>query len=260
MHAEGVSATHGGAFTLSQAGTVSALFAYMQIPSGVEVQCAVYNDSNVAFVAATETVTGTGAPAGWVQFNFSGNGLQLSAGSYQLLWNASGSYTAYDSGSTGGTPVNSATETFGTWPNPGTWSHASSTLDWCIYGSYTANSSAGVILDGQAITVEKWSEDTVAQGSNWDSWSGGQYKRKVKTYGIVRTYTLVFLEYNVTWGNSLANQYQLDALNGNVVTFYSDLAVRPVSSVSVYVLDVQFDMENLAGQNVRVVTVTIQEA
>src|SRR5271157_4702229 len=96
-HAETANAIHGGVFTLSQAGTVSALFAYMQIPSGVSVQCAVYRDSSLAFIGQTQTVVGSGAAAGWVQFSFSGNGLQLSADTYQLLFNASGSYTAYDS-------------------------------------------------------------------------------------------------------------------------------------------------------------------
>lgn len=259
-HGESANATHGGVFSLSQAGIVTALYLYCQIPNGVQVQCAVYRDSTLAYVGKTQTVTGTGAAAAFVQFSFSGNGLQLDADTYQLLFNASSGYTAYDSSSSGGTPVNSVTENFGTWPNPGTWTHASSALNWCIYGSYTANSSVGVMLDGQALTVQKWSESCAAQGSNWDAWYGGQYKRKVKTYGIVRTYTLTFLEYNVSWANSLANLYEQDCQNGNVVTFYSDTAQRPVNSVSVNVLDVTFDMENLAGQNVRIVTVTIQEA
>ena len=117
-----------------------------------------------------------------------------------------------------------------------------------------------VTLDGSTLTVEKWSEDTQAQGSQWDGWSGSSYHRKVKNYGVVRTYQITFLEQNVSWTNSLVNKYLTDCVNGNTVAFVSTLSVRPVSSVNVYILEVQFDMENLGGQNVRAVTVTIQEA
>jgi len=118
----------------------------------------------------------------------------------------------------------------------------------------------GTTLDGSTLTVEKWSEGVTTEACQWDAWSGSIYKRKVKVYGIVRTYTITFLEYNVTWANSLANKYETDAANGNSVTLYSDDVRRPVSSVSVYITGVQFDMENLGGQNVRKVIVTVQEA
>ena len=118
----------------------------------------------------------------------------------------------------------------------------------------------GTTLDGQTLTVQKWSEDTIVQASQWDAWNSSTYKRKVKIYGIVRTYEITFLEYNVTWTNSLANRFETDAVNGNTVTLSSDSALRPVSSVAVYIMDVKFDMENLAGQNMRKVTVTVQEA
>jgi hypothetical protein len=119
----------------------------------------------------------------------------------------------------------------------------------------------GTTLDGSTLTVTKWSEGVAVQASQWDAWSSSQYKRKVKVYGIVRTYTITFVENNVSWASSLALKFETDAVNGSYVTLYSDSAQRPVNpGVSVYVLGVQFDMENLAGKNVRKITVTVQEA
>jgi hypothetical protein len=118
----------------------------------------------------------------------------------------------------------------------------------------------GTTLDGQSLTVTKWGEDVSVQASQWDAWSGSSYKRKVKVYGIVRTYTVDCIENAVTWASSLVNRFETTAVNGNTVVFSSDQAVRPVSSVSVYVLKVSWTLENIAGKNVRKFTLTLQEA
>jgi hypothetical protein len=118
----------------------------------------------------------------------------------------------------------------------------------------------GTTLDGQNLTVTKWGEDVSVEASQWDAWSGASYKRKVKVYGIVRTYTIDCIENAVAWSSSLANRFEGTALSGNTVVFYSDQAVRPVSSVSVYVVKVSWTLENVAGKNVRKFTLTLQEA
>jgi hypothetical protein len=119
----------------------------------------------------------------------------------------------------------------------------------------------GTTLDGQSLTVTKWGEDVSVQASQWDAWSGSSYKRKVKVYGIVRTYTVDCIENAVAWASSLANRFETTALNGSTVAFFSDQAVRPVNpSVNVYVLKVSWTLENIAGKNVRKFTLTLQEA
>jgi len=119
----------------------------------------------------------------------------------------------------------------------------------------------GTTLHGQTLTVEKWSEHVSTEASQWDAWSGSVFKRKVQVFGTYSVYTITFLEYNVTWANSLALLFENDAAAGSVVSLYSDNPQRPVNpAVNVYILDVQFDMENIAGQNVRKVTVTVQFA
>jgi hypothetical protein len=117
----------------------------------------------------------------------------------------------------------------------------------------------GTTLDGQSLTVTKWGEDVSVQASQWDAWSGSSYKRKLKVYGIVRTYTVDCIENAVAWASSLANRFETTAQNGSTVVFYSDQAVRPVSNVYVYVLKVSWTLENTAGKNVRKFTLTLQE-
>ena len=115
-------------------------------------------------------------------------------------------------------------------------------------------------LDGTTLTVIKWEEGVTTESSQWDAWSGSQYKRKVKVYGIVRTYKITFVENNVAWSSSAALQYENDAAVGNTVILNTTDAWRPVSNVGVYITDVTFTLENLAGQNIRTITVSVQEA
>ena len=118
----------------------------------------------------------------------------------------------------------------------------------------------GTTLDGQTLNVTDWADGVIAQASQWDAWSGSQYKRKVKVYGIIRTYTITFVENAVAWASSLAKRFEDDAAAGNTVTLFSDTATRPVSSVAVYILAVSFRLSMLGTQNIRKITVTVQEA
>jgi hypothetical protein len=116
-------------------------------------------------------------------------------------------------------------------------------------------------LDGSTLTVLKWAESVTTEASQWDAWSGSVYKRKVKVYGIVRVYTITFVEQGVMWSNSLALKFENDAANGNTVQLYSTEAYRPINpAVNVYITDVNYTLENLAGNNIRTITVTVQEA
>ena len=133
--------------------------------------------------------------------------------------------------------------------------------DFIISDTYNGpmSSITSTTLDGQTLIVTKWSEDVVVQASNWDGWNSGGYKRKLKVYGIVRTYVLDCIEQNVAWASSIASYFEGVAQNGSSVIFSTNLPVRPVGGASVYVLDVNFTMEKLGTQNVRKVTLRLQE-
>jgi hypothetical protein len=118
----------------------------------------------------------------------------------------------------------------------------------------------GTTLDSIALTVTKWGEDVALACSEWDAWISGTSKRKVKTYNIIRTYTLDCIEQNVLWASSIANHFEATALAGATVVFFSDSTLRPVASVNVYVKKVNYVLENLGTQNIRKVTLTLQEA
>jgi hypothetical protein len=115
-------------------------------------------------------------------------------------------------------------------------------------------------LDGITLTVTKWDEGLDLVRFEWDTWTGGTSKRKVKTYNIVRTYIINCIEQDVTWTNNIANHFEATALSGATVIFYSNTTLRPVNNVSVYVKKVNCTLENLGTQNVRKITLTLQEA
>lgn len=119
---------------------------------------------------------------------------------------------------------------------------------------------AGTTLDGQPLTVTKWGENVQTVASQYDAWVSGAYKRKVKVYGIIRTYMIDCVEQAIDWVNSLANNFEDKASTGLPLVFSSLQAVRIVDSVSAYVLNVSSTLENIGGQNIRKFTLTLQEA
>lgn len=61
------------------------------------------------------------------------------------------------------------------------------------------------------------------------------------------------------WERLVKKNKSIARANGTTVVFYSDQAVRPVSSVNVYDLKVSWTLENVGGQNIRKYTFTLQE-
>jgi hypothetical protein len=117
-----------------------------------------------------------------------------------------------------------------------------------------------VSLDARNLNVTKWGERVQTVATQYDAWISNAYKRNVRVFGIIRQYIIECVEKDVSWTNSLVNYFEQVAQNGNTVTFYSDETTRPVNNVSVYVLNVSWEMENLGGQNIRKFTLTLQEA
>lgn len=118
----------------------------------------------------------------------------------------------------------------------------------------------GVTLDGQTLTVLKWTEGLTLIASEYDQWSNGVCKRRIQAYGNVRTYQLDCVEQNVAWASSLVNYFEQKASAGTALALTSDLLVRAVTSANVYVTRVNFTSENIGTQNIRNFTLVLQEA
>lgn len=244
-------------FQANGSGTLTNMSVYVLAGSG-HLNVAIYADASGApgALLASGTAQAVSGPA-W--FTFPGFNLSITNGTYYWLCFNCDAVGLNFTDAAGATNQNAYVgQTFGSWPS--TFGTPGSYLanQYSIYASYTI--TAGTSLDGQSLTVTKWGEDAAVQASQWDSWSRASYKRKVKVYGIVRTYTIDCIENAVAWAQSLTNYFENTALNGIPVIFYSNQAVRPVNSVSVYVLDVSWTLENIAGQNIRKFTLTLQEA
>lgn len=239
-------------------GTLTALVVYVY-QGTAKLNVAVYSDASGApdSLLASGTAQGVTGP-GW--FTFPGFSLSIINGTYYwLVFNCDSPSLCFGFTYSGATNAfASLSQTFGSWPStfgtPTYWANGYQS----IYAIYTTTS--GTSLDGQSLTVTKWDEEVDVQDSEWDAWSGANYKHNVKVYGIIRTYTIDCIENAVAWTVSLANRFETTALNGTPVIFYSDQAVRPVSSVSVYVMKVSWTMENIAGKNYRKFTLTLQES
>ncbi|MCW4045233.1 MAG: hypothetical protein NWE94_06930 [Candidatus Bathyarchaeota archaeon] len=117
----------------------------------------------------------------------------------------------------------------------------------------------GVTLDGKTLNVTGWRESLEPIKSEFDKWENGTCKRKVRVYGYVRVYALDCIEENVAWASSVVKYFEEKAAAGAVVAFFSDLAVRNVSSTNVQVVGVGFEAVDVGSQNVRSFSLQLQE-
>jgi hypothetical protein len=213
-----------------------------------------------ALLAASNQVA-VGTAPGWVNFtiNYTGSpstGYWLAImgdGNYNVYWDTNGSSGQLQDINTGLTFPNA--------PNPWTTSTYTWAYNMSIYATYTPGAAGtGVSLDGQGLTVLKWTETLTPVNTFEDRWMGQQCKHVPHTYGSVRTYQLDCVEQNVAWANSLVSYFEQKAASGAIVSFTSGLVLRAVNTVNVYVLSVTWSAENLGGQNIRTFTLALQEA
>ena len=116
-----------------------------------------------------------------------------------------------------------------------------------------------VTLDGKTLDCKRLVEDCVVACTQWDAWVSAAYKRKTKVFGVYRKWVLEVVENGVNWTSSNCKSFQDSGAAGTALTFAVTDQVRVVST-SVYVLDVSIDARDLAGQNIRYYTLTLQEA
>lgn len=116
-----------------------------------------------------------------------------------------------------------------------------------------------VILDGKTVVCKQLNEDCKAVAIQWDAWLSSAYKRKIKTYGLIRVWTLKCVESGVLWASSQVKSFEDSELAGSVLALSVDDEVRAIST-NVYVLGVSIDAVDLGGKNLRYFTLTLQEA
>ena len=116
-----------------------------------------------------------------------------------------------------------------------------------------------ITLDSKTLNCDSIQSEVTAVGPVWDAWESGTYKRKAKTYGAYRTWTLHCWEKDVAWASSAQKNFEDKAASGAIVTFTSDEPIRPVTSTNVLIRDVRFNGSLTGTVNIRYFTVTIQE-
>ena len=116
-----------------------------------------------------------------------------------------------------------------------------------------------VTLDGKTLEALMIGESLEVINNQWTRWENGKAKRKIKSRGCVRVWTLRVVENGTTWASSQAKSFEDSGEAGTELTFAVTDEVRIIST-NVYVLAVNIDAMNLAGKNVRYFTLTLQEA
>ncbi|MCP8313342.1 MAG: hypothetical protein H3Z53_03065 [archaeon] len=112
-------------------------------------------------------------------------------------------------------------------------------------------------IDGNVINVMSASENCEVIGVFIDAWEGETYKRKVKNFGIVRTWTLDCYEDNVVWASSVAKYCEDKAKADTPITLVLTDGGMSVNS-SCYVLSVEITYER-GEVNYRTFTLTLEE-
>jgi len=116
-----------------------------------------------------------------------------------------------------------------------------------------------ITLNGKTLIVTDFQENVEAVSVQWDTWESGQYKRKYKAYGAVKTWTLECIEENVAWTNSAANDFQQKAESGDYVAFVVDEGNRHQINTNVYILNVDLRLDLVGTQNIRHFIIKLQE-
>jgi hypothetical protein len=116
-------------------------------------------------------------------------------------------------------------------------------------------------LDGKTLTALSITEDLEIIGYEWDQWDATTYKavKKLTPFGASHRWTVRFAEDSVAWSSGSALSFQNTASAGTAVTFTITDQVRVVSAtVKIKKVDVG-PIEDLAGHNIRRVTLELLE-
>ena len=116
-----------------------------------------------------------------------------------------------------------------------------------------------ITIDGKQLNVTHLSETVEAVTVESDDWRPEGYKRKIRTFGKIKRWTLDCIEKDIAWTNSVANHLQGLAESGTAVSFIVDEGDRHQVNTQVYVLNVQITLELVGSQNIRHFTVQLQE-
>ena len=116
-------------------------------------------------------------------------------------------------------------------------------------------------IDGYTLNVLNFSEEAYPIGAEWLSYENGQLKRERHVFDIKRTWRLNCIEKDVAWSGSIINYLQQRMAANETVTFTVDEGDRyQLPATTVHVVNVEFNMPQAGGQNIRYFSVILKEA
>ena len=116
-------------------------------------------------------------------------------------------------------------------------------------------------IDSYTLNVLDFSEEAEPIGAEWIGWENAQLKRERFVYAVKRTWRLNCIEKNVAWSSSVINYLQQKMAANETVTFTVDEGDRyQLPATTVHIVNVEFNMPQVGGQNIRHFTVILKEA
>ncbi len=118
-----------------------------------------------------------------------------------------------------------------------------------------------ITLDSKTLNVSSMDENVEVIAVFSDKWENEMYKRKVRVFGTVKTWSLTCFEDNVAWTNSVVKHLQEKAKIGDAVAFVVDEGNAHQINTNVYILGVSLSYAGGAmAVNHREFSITLQEA
>jgi len=122
-----------------------------------------------------------------------------------------------------------------------------------------------VTLDTKTLNVEGGGiEENVDPVATFvDRWISGEYRKQVKVFGTIRSWTLRCYENDIAWASSNAKYFQDKMKAGDKLSFSIDEGnLHQVSGTYVYILDVdvRYPKGATASKSTRYYTLKLQEA
>lgn len=114
-------------------------------------------------------------------------------------------------------------------------------------------------LDGKTLNVSHLTENMDAVATETDAWENEQYKKKLRVFGVVKTWALECYEENIAWNDSAVKHLQTKAKSGDAVSFVVDEGNIHQVNCNVYILSVNLTYEGGIPSH-RIFSISLHEA
>ncbi|MEM3383843.1 MAG: hypothetical protein QXF43_04175 [Nitrososphaerales archaeon] len=118
-----------------------------------------------------------------------------------------------------------------------------------------------ITIGTKTLNVREMNESMEVVAIFTDKWENEQYKRKVRVYGTIRTWTLSCFEDDVNYADSAFKYLQDQAKIGNVLSFVVDEGQAHQINTYVYIMSITLTHSPAStAVNHREFTIALQEA